>query len=171
MGANQNLIRGRVGFINRIYYNKFVEKNPSTTITYEQYISVLKQSTILIRDFILGNELGFKLPFNLGYIAVDKYKCSKNYVAVDWVNTRKLGRIIPLTNFHSLGYGFKVKLFKNSRIKPFQGYAMNAHRVIKRMLAKNIKEGTHNYIAINKSVYSKRFAIDHYLTKKNKHNG
>lgn len=167
MGAKKNLVTGRVGFINRQYYKKFVAKYPDCNVTYEEYIAVLKESTMAIRDHILTNELGFKLPLNLGYIAVHKYKPSKKHVAIDWVNTRKYHKLIPFTNFHSMGYSYMIFFFKNSGVKPLYAYTMNAHRIIKRMLAKNIKEDTQQYLTLEYAFFNKRFSIDRVMNKKN----
>jgi len=164
LGANQNKVRGRIGFINKQSYKDFAQKYPNSETSYEQYISVLKESTKLIRDYILTNELGFKLPLSLGYIAVNKYKPKKTYV--DFSNTRKLGRTVPYTNLHSYGYMYKVTLYRNERIAPIHGYCMKAHRILKRMLAKNIKGHLQNYIAIDKNCYTKRFSIDYIINKK-----
>lgn len=163
MGAKKNLVRERVGFINREHYKKFIAKYPESNVTYKEYISVLKESTMAIRDTILTHELGFKLPNNLGYIAVHKYKPSKRHVAIDWVNTRKYGKLIPFTNFHSMGYSYMIFFFKNRMIKPLYGYTMNAHRIIKRMLAKNIKENTQQYLTLEYAFFNKRFSINRVL--------
>lgn len=167
MGAKKNIVGGRVGFINRKSYKAFIKKYPLSHVTYEEYISVLKKSNIHIRDFILTNELGFKLPLNLGYIAVKKFKPSKKHIAIDWVNSRRLGKRIPFTNFHSFGYSYSISLFKNSRVKPLYAYKMNAHRVIKRMLAKNIKNNTQQYLELDPAFFNKRFSINTIFANNN----
>lgn len=162
MSVNQNKVTGRKGFINRATYNAYKAKYPNDSTTYEEFITILKESNKDIREHILENPIGFKLPYNFGYMAVDKFKGLSHYVAIDWVNTRKLGKRVPLTNFHSFGYFYKIKLFKNPKIKPLFIYKMDPHRVINRMLAKRIKAGK-NYLSIDKSYYSKRFRIGDYL--------
>lgn len=162
MSSEKNKVRNRVGFINRKAYKLFLEKHPNNTTTYEQYILILKESTKAIRDFILENPLGFKLPYNLGYIAVDKFKGLKDYVGIDWPATRRLGRVIPLMNLHSFGYFFKIKLYPNPKIKPLLIYKMNAHRKINRMLAANIKQGK-EYLQIERSYFSNRFRIGQHI--------
>lgn len=154
-----NKVRDRKGYINRQTYNDFVEKYPTTTITYQQFIQTLKQSNAAAREYILTNELGFKLPYNLGYIAVTKFKQKETYKVTDWKNTNILKKIIPLTNFHSFGWMFKIKMYKNKKITPLQVYQMTAHRIIKRMLAAKIKEGKQNYIELEHAFFNKRFAI------------
>jgi hypothetical protein len=169
LGSGKSKIQNREGFVNRKHYFLFIEKYPESNISYEEYISVLKESSACIQNFILNNELGFKLPLNLGYIAVDKFKPSRTYKAIDWPATLRLGRHIPLTNFHSFGHAFKIKLFKNPKSKPLEAYVMKAHRLLNRALGKKIKSGKENYINIDRSYFSKRFSIENYLSESNKH--
>jgi len=163
LGAGLSKIRNRVGFITRKSYKEFIKKYPSSNISYETFIKVLLESNVSIKEFILTNELGFKLPNNLGYIAVDKFKPSGKFKAIDWPNTLKFGKHIPLTNFHSFGYTFKIKYYKNPKIRPLEGYDMTSHRLIKRELAKKVKEGKQNYISVDPTCFSKRFSIENYL--------
>lgn len=162
MSHKKNKITGRKGFVNRIGYKAFKAKYPGEQITYDEYISVLKASNMAIRDHILDNPLGFKLPYNIGYLAVDKFKGLSHYVAVDWVNSRRLGKLIPLTNLHSFGYFYKIKMYKNPKVKPLLVYRMEAHRIIKRMLAAKIKAGK-EYLQIDRGYFSKRFHIGETL--------
>lgn len=163
MGSAKSKISGRINYISKKEYLLFIAKYPNSEITYEQFINILKQSTVRIKETVLENPLGFKLPFNIGYLTVKKFKTSKKYFAVDWVNTLKFGKRIPLTNFHSFGYGFKIEFFKNPKIKPLQVYKMNAHRILNRTLAKIIKTGETPYIELDKNYFSKRFNIENYL--------
>ena len=160
MGSGKTKISNRVGYVNRVGYIEFIKKYPNSGISYKEYISILKESNICIKNYILTNELGFKLPYNLGYIAVMKFKQKENYVVTDWVNSRKFKKFIPLTNLHSFGWMYKIKIFKNPRIKPLQVYNVDIHRLVKRELAKKIKEGGSNYLELDHSYFNKRFAID-----------
>lgn len=160
MSSGKNKITNRKNFINRETYLEFSKKHPD--ISYTDYIAVLKESTKAIRDNILENPLGFKLPYNIGYIAVDKFKPLRHYRAIDWVNTRRLGKYVPLTNFHSYGYIFDIKFYPNYRISALRNYKMQAHRILNRMLAQSIKSGK-QYLEIDRSYYSKRFRINEIL--------
>lgn len=162
MSAKPNKISGRRGFIGYKAYREFKKKHPNETVSYEEYIKILKTSTQCIRDHILDNPLGFKLPYNLGYIAVDKFKALNHYVSVDWVATKKLGKRVPLTNLHSFGHMFTIKLYPNPRKKPLLVYKMTAHRIINRLLAKRIKEGK-EYLEIDRTYFSKRFRIGEHI--------
>jgi hypothetical protein len=166
MGFGKNKIQNRANFINRETYVAFKEKFPDSKITYEQFILILKESTSTIRDHILDNPLGFKLPYNLGYIAVDKFKAKDDYVCIDWQATRRLGKRVPLTNLHSFGHIYKIKFFPNPRVHPLKNYAFKGHRILNRMLAANIKQNLREYINIERNYFSKRFNIDNYLKTK-----
>ena len=74
MGSNKNFVRGRISYISRKSYNEYIKKYPESTVTYKQFIQILKQSNSLITHYVINNELGFKMPYNLGYIAVTKFK-------------------------------------------------------------------------------------------------
>ena len=160
MGCNKNKITDRRGFINKKEYILFKQRYPKSEITYQNYIIILKESCLAIRDHILGNPIGFKLPLNLGYIAVKKFKTNDNFIAIDWPNTLKYGKRIPLTNFHSFGHAYKIKFYKNLKIRPLVGYEMEAHRSIKRLLAQYIKEDKTPYVEIDRSYFNDRFKID-----------
>lgn len=163
MGANKSKVRGRVNYISKKEYNLFKKKYPTTEITYEEFITILKQSTLCIKNTILENPLGFKLPNNIGYVAVRKFKTGKKYFAVDWPTTLKLGKRIPLTNLHSFGHGFKLEFFKNPKIKPLLAYKLNAHRNLNRSIAKIVKTTKYPYIELDKNYFNKRFNIENYL--------
>lgn len=165
MSSKPNKVTGRHGFINRPAYKVFNKKHPEANITYRQYIAILKASTEAIRDHILENPLGFKLPYNLGYIAIDKFKPLSGYASVDWQNSKRLKRRVVFNNLHSFGFLYKIKLYANPKIKPLNIYRFTAHRIIKRMAAKNIKAGK-EYLQIERSYYSKRFKIGNHLISK-----
>lgn len=166
MGSGKNKIQNRVSYLNREGYEEFKLKHPETKITYHQFVNILKESTFAIRDHILDNPLGFKLPLNLGYIAIDRFKGKDNYVITDWVNTRRLGKFIPLTNMHSFGYMYKVKFFPNPKSHPIRNYMFKAHRLLNRAIKPQVVKDFNKYISIDRNYFSKRFHIDNYLNNK-----
>ena len=167
MGAGKNKIQHRSNYLNREEYNKFIEENPTSEIQYKDFIEVLKESTKEIRNNIVDNPLGFKLPHNLGYIAITKYKpLTNSRKPIDWIATNKYKRVIPLTNFHSLGNMYKIVFYPNESVVPMRLYIMKPHRILKRLVAKNIKDSKSNYISIDKNYFNKRFNIDKIITNK-----
>lgn len=168
MGSNKHKVSNRLGFNNRVGYKLFIKSHPKSDITYEQYKTIIKESNSTIVDFILTNELGFKLPYNLGYLAVDKYTPSQKRIRVDWANTRKYGKVIPYTNLHSLGYVYKVRLLKNRSLSIFKAFDINIHRSLNRKLAQYVKNGQ-NYLHLEESYYNKRFRIERFIKKQKYH--
>lgn len=167
MGSGRNKIQDRINYVNREEYKAFIQKYPNSNITYDIFIKTLKASTTAIRNSVLDNPLGFKLPYNLGYIAVDKFKEKLRYKVIDWYNSKRLKKEVPLTNFHSFGYMYKIKLYPNLAVVPMRNFEMKAHRVFNRLLAKNIKQNLRQYISIDRSYYSQRFNIDKLITQTN----
>ena len=55
MSSGLNKVRNRVGYINRKSYKEFIKKYPNSEITYDQYISYLKESSNAIQHYILNN--------------------------------------------------------------------------------------------------------------------
>ncbi len=102
---------------------------------------IILSSNQEITDTIVNYEEGFKLPENLGYIVITKYKSSKK--PIDWINTVKLKRKILLTNLHSFGYVHHIKWFKNG-LTTFafrEIYKFVPVRLFKRAVSKQIKSG------------------------------
>lgn len=157
-----NKIGNRVNLLNKENYNEFKLKYPESDITYNNFVTILKESNELINYYILENELGFKLPNNLGYIAVNKFKQRGTYRVIDWKNTNKFNKIVPNLNLHSFGYMYTINLFKNPKSNALQVYKFNAHRLLKRELAQKIKKGK-DYYSIDRNFFSKRLNIDNYL--------
>lgn len=166
MGSGKNLISGRTNYSGHKGYREFVKKHPKTEIDYKTYSTVIKKSNEKIRDYILTNLLGFKLPSNLGYIAVSKIKPKYHHKLIDWPATNRLGKVIPLTNLHTFGYTYKICFYKNTRYSPLRIFNFKAHRLLKRMLANHIKTKNQDYLHLDSSYFNKRFNIDNYLKEK-----
>lgn len=165
MGIGLNKIKNREGFVNRESYNLFIEKNKDSKITYEQYILILKNSLRITKQYILENPLGFKMPNNLGYITVCKYKPKTNRTPIDWVASKKLGKHVPLTNLHTFGYMYSINLYANPTIHSIKNYQFVPHRKLKRELGAQLKSGFNQHIHVDKSYFSRRFNIDNLLNK------
>jgi hypothetical protein len=103
--------------------------------------SIILDSNDEIADLVVNGEEGFKLPENLGYIVVTKYKSKRQ--PVDWVNSKKLRRKVLLTNLHSFGYVHHIKWFKigATNFAFREVFRLEPARLIKRAVAKNVKSG------------------------------
>jgi hypothetical protein len=112
-------------------------------IPFEDFKNIIWTTNQLMAEGISEEEAGIELYERLGNIVVTKYKnTNKKKIPIDWVNSKRLGRRIPLLNLHSFGYMVHIKwfkmvcLFKNRRIYRFVPY-----RVVARAVAANVKKG------------------------------
>lgn len=138
--------------LNKKFYNKF-KKDTGSTIDYPTFIKIITTTNELMREAISEEEVGIQLPENLGHIIVTKYKSKK--IPIDWINSNRLGKIVPLLNLHSFGYIHHIKWFTfgvnfvNNRIYKFEPY-----RILKRRVAKNVKGGKKYFKWENSNLWS-----------------
>lgn len=158
MSSGKYKTKNRINYSIAKYYEEFKEQNPNTKITAKQYVEILKESNRLIAVAILENPQGFKLPNNIGYIAIDKYKVREKK-PIDWTTTHKLKKLTFLTNLHSFGYIYRIRLYKNPSKTNLDLYVFKAQRLLKRSLAQKIFAGK-EYEHIDRTAFSRRFSID-----------
>lgn len=167
MSAAAYKTKNRINYSSYGGYKAFKEKYPDTTITSQQYSLVIKKSNSLIALAILENPFGFKLPNNLGYIAVDKYKPKKDgRKPIDWVTTNKLHKLTFLTNLHSFGWIYHIKFYKNPNKKNIDCYTFKPQKLLRAALANRIKAGK-DYEPLDRSFFSRRFSIDKIFKNNN----
>lgn len=167
MSAGLYKTKNRVNFSTAKAYKQFKLKHPEVEITPQQYVEVIKRSNTLIGEAILTNPYGFKLPAQLGYIAIDKFKPKKgsNIKPIDWITTNQTGKLTYLTNLHSFGFIYVIKWYKNPNKKNSDCYVFKAQKLLKRALAKKIKAGK-DYDKIDRSFFTRRFSIDKIFKNK-----
>jgi hypothetical protein len=125
--------------ITKKFYKDFVFET-GIEISYETFKSIILTTNELLREYAADEEAGIELYEGLGHLVVTKYKSKKQ--SIDWVNTKKLGKKVPLLNLHSFGYIHHIKWFKigvkfkNSYIYKFQPY-----RLLTRKVASNVLKG------------------------------
>jgi hypothetical protein len=90
-------------------WKAFKEKHNSD-ISYKDFTNIIKLSNQKIHQSVIDDESGFKLPENLGYLCVIKYKTKKK--AINWKDTKKYGKTIYYLNLHSFGFRCHIKWFK-----------------------------------------------------------
>ena len=137
-------IGNRTSTMNKELYHRYVEDTKST-IDFDTFKKIINTCNDEVINCILDDISGFKLPYNLGYIVVTKFK--GRYTKPDYKNTLIYNKTIPLLNLHSFGFIYRIAWFKstnakgmysNSRLFP---YKLNFNRIFKRALAKKIKAG------------------------------
>jgi hypothetical protein len=118
------------------------KKDRQIDITFEDFKNIIWTSNQIMADCIAEEEAGIEMPERLGNVVVTKYKGSKKKIPIDWVNSRRLGKQIPLLNLHSFGFIHHIKwfkmicIFKNRNIYKFEPY-----RLLKRAVAAKVKAG------------------------------
>ena len=123
------------------FYNKFISEI-GINIDYKTFRSIILSSNEEIANIIINDDLGFKLPNDLGYFVVTKYKSKKK--PLDWKNTLLLNKKVPILNIHSFGYIYHIKWFKKGTLKKIRFkncYKVEFCRKVKRSVSKNIKNG------------------------------
>lgn len=159
--------KNRVNHSTAKAYKEFKLKHPTIDITSQQYVDIVKRSNELIATAILENPYGFKLPEQLGYIAIDKFKPKKGsrIKPIDWITTNKTGKLTYLTNLHSFGFIYVIKWYKNPNRKFLDCYVFKAQKKLNRALAQKIKAGK-DYTKIDRSFFNRRFSIDKIFKNK-----
>lgn len=123
------------------FWRKF-RRERGIDIDYKTFQKIIWTHNQIMMDCAANEEAGIELPERLGHIVVTKFKSKNINRPIDWVNTKKVGKIIPLLNLHSFGFMFHIRwfkmvtIFKNRRIYRFEPY-----RLFKRAVAANAKAG------------------------------
>lgn len=130
----------RDSVVTKEFFKMFCEKY-KLTMTIQEFNKIIACSNSKIQEIIADEEGGFKVPENMGYLVVTKYKSKK--FPIDWINTKKLGKTIYLANLHSFGFIHHIKWFRMGltvNFGTYDAYKFEACREIKRRVSKNIKQ-------------------------------
>lgn len=125
--------------LSKEFYNKVVKKL-GIDIDYKTFNKVIITSNEKIQEIVADEEGGFKIPENMGYLVVTKYKSKKQ--PIDWVNSKKFKKPIYLPNLHSFGFIHHIKWFRMGltiNFGTYDVYKFEPCREIKRRVSKNVK--------------------------------
>lgn len=124
---------------------KAFKQKHNIDISYEDFTNIIKESNKRIFNAIIEDENGFKLPENLGYLCVIKYKTKKK--AINWADTKKYGKKIYFLNLHSFGYRYHIKWFKTgiSRFAFNEVFKFAPLRIMRTEVSKKIRAGYKDY--------------------------
>jgi hypothetical protein len=132
-------------------YIKFCKKNPGIKIPYDQWQSIIYTFNDMFRNYILETGEKAKLPAGIGEFSINKKKRKKIKkdpvngrefinLPIDWKTTKEKGRVIYNFNYHTEGYFFGWKWFKEtSRFKLSDLWYFKPARVTSRLIAHYIK--------------------------------
>lgn len=107
-GTNYEL-PNRKQILSKELWKEFI-KETGVQIAYSDFSDIIKTSNKKIAETVIEDENGFKLPENLGYLCIIKYKTKRK--AINWADTKKYGKTIYYMNLHSFGYRYHIKWFK-----------------------------------------------------------
>ncbi len=118
---------------------KAYKEKYKSEISYNEFTTIIKESNKKIFDAVVEDADGFKLPENLGYLCVIKYKTKKK--AINWADTKKYGKTIYYLNLHSFGYRYHIKWFKTgiSRFAFNEVYKFAPLRTLRTEVSKRIR--------------------------------
>lgn len=141
------LLPDRHQVLNKDLYKQFKLDNPDIQISFEEFSDIIKVSNQKIYETVVEDPNGFKLPENLGYFCVIKYRTKKK--AINWADSNKYDKKIYHANLHSFGYQYHIKWFTTgiSRFLFNEIYKFAPHRNLRRDVARSIKQGAtyHNW--------------------------
>lgn len=131
-------------------YKSFCKKNPNIKIAFDQWKSILYGFNEYFKTYILETGDKARMPVGLGDFAIYKKKRKKIKtnkegrefinLPVDWKKTKEKGKIIYNFNFHTEGFFFGWKWFKNtSRIKNSELWYFKPSRISSRLISHYLK--------------------------------
>lgn len=100
----------RHNFLNLRFYNQFI-KDTGSNLTYKQFVDIIDSSCRKMKNKIIDNTEGFKMPEVLGYMATSRYKPKPGTRRVDFGKSQQLGFTVYHTNFHSFGYNARIQWY------------------------------------------------------------
>jgi nucleoid DNA-binding protein len=144
-------------------YKEFCQNHPDIPISYKTFKDIIYTSNSIYANYALEGEK-VKLPQGFGSLAIDKrkqrYKRNINGVdkiclAVNWQESKKLGRKIYYTNAHTEGYRYKWYWFKREVfLTDNYIWGFTPTRINSRKLAQLLKQENSTYIHLYKEYSS-----------------
>ena len=109
----------------RPMYRKFKKKLPKG-LDYKQYSSIIHEYHKIIADVVLNDPKGFNFSRLEGKISVVRNKPKRQ--PIDWVATKRSGKLTRYSNDHSFGYVYKhVWQDKKFKMKHFWKFISSRH--------------------------------------------
>lgn len=95
----------RLNIISKDLYNKFIQETGSD-ITYTRFRTILVKSMSVMRSKMINNVMGLKLPYELGFAVVSRFKPDKLRRGIDWKRSKEYGTRVY---FVDTAYGYKPR--------------------------------------------------------------
>jgi len=129
-------------------YKNFCKKHPTIKLTYDEWRNIIYSFNDAFKNYILETGEKAKLPFGFGEFSINKKKRRKLKglndefinLPVDWKKTKEKGKIIYNFNYHTEGFFFGWKWFKETaRLKNADLWYFKPSRTTSRLLSHYIK--------------------------------
>lgn len=129
-------------------YINSVERGSPYDVEKAVFVALCEDWFKYIADILIEQSGIVQLPFRLGHILIDKHRTRDyNKLAVDWVNSKKIGKKVYHLNPHTDGFKYKFTWSKQRCIVKNKGlYRFKASRENSRLLARIINEKRHDFI-------------------------
>jgi nucleoid DNA-binding protein len=146
-------------------YKEFRHLHPNISISFDTFKRIIYTINSTYANHVLEGEK-IKLPQGFGSIAINKKKQTYKVhvkgkdricLAVNWVESKRLGKKIYFTNAHTEGYRYKFYWFKSEVfIADNYIWGFAATRINSRKLAQFLKQENSPYIHIYKEYTANR---------------
>lgn len=145
----------RLRLVNQTLYRRFKKENPETDISYLTFSTIINECNETSAIKVLDNISGYKMPEQMGYLAVTKFKPKRRQV--DFNKTKQIGQTVYHTNFHSFGYSPHIQWFSSqiTKCKFHQIYKFKPETKFSRGAAARMKAGK-SYNEFNYTHFKKK---------------
>jgi len=132
-------------------YNQFCKKNPSITLSFDEWRNILYSFNEAFKEHILETGEKIKMPFGFGEFSINKKIRRKQKglnnefinLPIDWQKTKEKGKVIYNFNYHTEGYFFGWHWFKpTARFRHSSLWYFKPSRLTSRLLAHYLKTDT-----------------------------
>jgi nucleoid DNA-binding protein len=130
-------------------YYAFCKKHPSIKLTFDEWKNIVYTFNESFKTYILETGEKARLPFGFGEFSISKKKRRKIKgingqefinLPIDWKKTKEKGKYIYNFNYHTEGFFFGWKWFKEStRLKHSYLWFFKPSRITSRLLSHYIK--------------------------------
>lgn len=130
-------------------YKRFCKEYPEIDITRDEWKSILYTYIDLFREYLLETGEKGKLPCGWGTFAIEKKKTKRTIdwngkerviLPIDWKKSKEKGKRIYNFNYHTNGYHFKWRWFRETATFKQRGlWYFKASRPTSRLVAHYLK--------------------------------
>lgn len=133
-------------------YINFCNAHPEIDLPFDEWLSIIRMYSELVRDYVLETGRIFKFPKGIGEFVINKRKVPKVIerdgkdiitLPINWQKTKEKGKRIYEMNYHTEGYKFSWMWMnrRKSKLDMSGLWKFEPHRKSKRLLASYLKSG------------------------------